>query len=300
MGDIVHALPAVASLKKSFPESELTWLVAAKWRELLEGNPYVDRLVFSGQPGIWSTLRALRPELAIDLQGLLKSAIAGRFARPKIFFGFDPAVAREPLAAKLYSHRIRVRGPHRVERNLQLVEAAGANKLTEEAWLPEGTDEQLLPSRPFILASPFAGWEGKQWPIEYYEQLAKMLQFEGIDLVANVSLERAKELTHLKYLQLHSSSISGLIAATRKASAVLGVDSGPLHIAAALKKPGVALFGPTDPAQTGPFGGSMTVLRTPEVETTYKRHGEVHESMTKLQVADVAAALLRSMALQVR
>jgi heptosyltransferase-1 len=91
-------------------------------------------------------------------------------------------------------------------------------------------------------------------------------------------------------LNAHSSSISGLIHATRKAAAVVGVDSGPLHIAAALNKPGVAIYGPTDPAQTGPFGKTITVLRA-ETNTTYKRENEIHPSMKAIHPEQVAEAL---------
>ena len=115
------------------------------------------------------------------------------------------------------------------------------------------------PKRPFVLASPFAGWVSKQWPIEHVTvALAKRrLKSHGLTLVVNVPESRASELQAFPDLRVHSSSIAGLIYATRRAHAVIGVDSGPLHIAAALKKPGVAIYGPTDPAQTGPFNSPM-------------------------------------------
>jgi heptosyltransferase-1 len=87
-----------------------------------------------------------------------------------------------------------------------------------------------------------------------------------------------------------------LIDATRRAIGVVGVDSGPLHLAAALDKSGVALFGPTDPAQNGPYKSRMTVLRAPGAQTTYKRHTQVDASMTKISVERVAEELLRSIA----
>jgi len=87
-----------------------------------------------------------------------------------------------------------------------------------------------------------------------------------------------------------------LIDATRRATAVIGLDSGPLHLAAALGKPGVALYGPTDPLLTGPYGGSMTVLRAEDVVTTYKRHGRVHASMKRISVEQVLGPLLQSIA----
>jgi heptosyltransferase I len=302
MGDIIHALPAVASLKKSFPRSRLAWLVAERWMPLLDGNPAVDDLISFDRSGLgalrqtWLALRKLKPDLAIDFQGLVQSAMAGRAAAPRTFLGFDRSVAREPLASSLYSRRVPVRGPHRIERNLQLIAASGASTMTHEAWIPAGELEQEVPAGPFVLASPFAGWKSKEWPLERYEALAEHLNREGVQLVANVPPDRLAELSNWKHVRVQTSSIRGLIAATRRATAILGLDSGPLHLAAALRKPGVALFGPTDPACTGPFGGSMTVLRASDVKTTYKRHKQIHPSMKDIPAEAVAETLRESLA----
>jgi heptosyltransferase-1 len=301
MGDILHALPAVASLRRSFPKSRILWLMAPRWMPLVEGNPSIDQLIpfeRSGPAEFWSSLRRLRglsPDLAIDFQGLLQSALCGRIARPKQFLGFDRTVARERLAASLYTHTATVTGPHRIERNWQLVAASGALQLTDQVWLPEGSMEGYLPSGPYVLASPFAGWRSKEWPLEKYEKLGFRLRKEGIELVINLPEQAVHHFYGAKYLVLHSSSISGLIGATRRASAILGLDSGPLHLAAALRKPGVALFGPTDPAATGPFGGTIRVLRAPGVGTTYKRSSAIHESMRRISEDEVAEALLQTL-----
>lgn len=301
LGDIIHALPAVASLKASFPHRKLVWVVKPRWLPILAGNPQVDqllpladgplRLILQGR----SELRKLHPVLAIDFQGLVQSALIGRLAVPDEFWGFDQSVARERVASRFYTRAVSVAGPHRIERNLQLVQAAGARRLTSEAWLPEGEEEGELPLTPFVLASPFAGWEGKQWPLESYAELALLLQREGIPLVLNVSDEQAPRVAHLENVKVHNSSLSGLLFATRRASAVVGVDSGPLHAAAAIGKPGAAIYGPTDPAATGPYGGSMQVLRTTGAETTYDRHKEIQASMRAITAFKVFTALMHSL-----
>jgi heptosyltransferase-1 len=302
MGDIIHTLPAAATLKTSFPGSRLAWLVAPRWMPLLEGNPYIDEVLpldrssLSSLTRAWRAARAFRPRVAFDFQGLLQSAIIGRATKPEWFFGFDKGVAREPLAASFYTHRVAVRGPHRVQRNVQLAEYAGATEITHEACIPAGSPEGHLPSTPFVLTSPFAGWAGKEWPLEFYDHLGSLLRREGLELVVNASQHRAAELQRLKNVQVHVSSISGLIHATRRAEAIVGLDSGPVHLAAALKKPGVALYGPTDPVCTGPFGDSFEVLRTENAETTYKRHGQIQASMKKISAEQVADALLRNIA----
>ncbi len=297
LGDIIHALPAAASLKLSFPGRRLVWVVARKWMPVLEGNPYLDEIVpferksVAGLAATWKRLRAVHPGIAIDFQGLIQSAAAGRVARPDEFIGLDKSLARESAAAFFYSKPIRAMGPHRVERCLQLAAAAGATTLTEEAWLPPGRPEGELPESAFVLASPFAGWASKQWPLECYVSLAQELKARGLQLVVNVPESRAGELQAFPDLLVHSSSLPGLIYATRRAHAVVGVDSGPLHIAAALQKPGVAIYGPTDPAQTGPFHSPMRILRA-TTETTYKRGNEIHASMRAITAKRTAEALL--------
>jgi heptosyltransferase-1 len=301
MGDIIHTLPAITTLKRSFPDCRLAWLVAPRWTPLLEGNPYIDELIPLNRRNIphaietFRRLRALQADLAFDFQGLFQSALAGRLARPKALYGFAKTVAREPFAAGLYTHSIPVKGPHRIERAVQLAEAGGARQATFEAWIPPGKPEGDLPREPFVLTNPFAGWAGKEWPLAAYEELGKRLDREGLRLVANGPDHRAHELAGLEHVHIHISRLPGLIHATRLATAVIGLDSGPLHLAAALGKPGVGLYGPTDPALTGPFGGSMAVLRAHNVQTTYKRHDAIHASMREIAPDEVATALLKSM-----
>ena len=111
MGDIVQTLPAVASIKQSNPQSQLTWIVESKWRELLEGNPYIDRLItlergtMAGIRKAWRDLRRGRFDLAVDFQGLIKSALVAACARPERLYGFDSQCVREKPAAWFYSRR---------------------------------------------------------------------------------------------------------------------------------------------------------------------------------------------------
>ena len=301
MGDIIHALPAVASLRRSFPDHRLHWCVAPKWMPLLTGNPSVDEVIpftrssFGELKVVFKQLRRLRPERAIDFQGLIQSAIAGRASRPQSFFGFDRHSAREPLAALFYTKKVRTTSVHVIDKNLDLAHAAGASSFTSEAFIPQGRDEGELPTGPFVLTSPFAGWMGKQWPLKNYELLALRLRAEGLQLVADIPLQRAAEVAGLKHVSVHTSSLAGLIAATRRAAAVVGLDSGPLHLAAALRKPGVALFGPTDPARNGPYGGTIEVLRSQGIKTSYRRDHEIHPGMRAIGIDAVFEALLQSM-----
>jgi heptosyltransferase-1 len=298
MGDIVHALPAVNSLRLSFTKSRIIWVIAPKWEELLEDNPAVDDVVLFRRSGwrelahSWRAVRSIRPRIAIDFQGLLQSSLVGRASRPARFFGWDAAHAREKLASAFYSDQVCPRSRHVVDQSLELAAAAGAGEIHRKFPLPPGRPEGNLPMGSFVLTHPFAGWTGKQWPVENYVELAKLLNRDGISLVANVPPQRAADLAQMPGVLVHTSSISGLIDATRRATAVVGLDSGPMHLAAALGKAGVALFGPTDPERNGPYGGSLCVLRAPDAVTSYKRRDEIDPSMRRISVSQVYTSLI--------
>jgi heptosyltransferase-1 len=260
---------------------------------LLEGNPFVDEIVPVNRRSLKSVialrrrLRSARYDLAVDFQGLIKSAVIAAAARPERLYGFERSQVRERPAALFYSGYVKAEAAHVVERNLELAQAAGASNLVRTFSIPQGTAEGTLPTGDFVLASPFAGWASKQWPAENYTALAERLAAEGLKLVLNVapgSPPVAGTFTHV-------SGLPGLIYATRRAAGVVGVDSGPMHLAAAIGKPGVAIFGPTDPARNGPFGSSFAVLRASDAVTSYKRVDTIDPSMRAITVDAVYECL---------
>jgi len=297
MGDVIHALPAVASLKNSFPQARISWLIKPRWAPLLEGNPAVDEIVPFTRTvrGIRETVQRLRRErfdLAVDFQGLVQSAVLARASGARRIVGLDRAEAREPLAAIWYSTRVRPTSVHRVDQCLELAAAAGATNLVRTFSVPAGRVEGSLPEGRFVLACPMAGWGAKQWPLDCYSEVAAGLD---IPLVVNGPPEAAAQLSAIRGAAVHLSGLAGLIDATRRASAVIGVDSGPLHLAAALSKPGVAIYGPTDPASHGPYRGPnpgiMRVLRSPGATTSYQRGSIEDASMRAIEPRAVLEAL---------
>ncbi len=295
MGDIIHALPAVASLKHSIPRSEITWVVAPKWRVLLEENPYIDHILTLDRRSLKSVRAAFRElrrdrfEFAVDFQGLIKSALVAAVARPERIYGFGRPHVRETPAAWFYSTRLKPESGHVVDQNLDLAAAAGATNMLRTFPLPAGRAEGELPAGDFVLANPSAGWGSKQWPLENYSILAEGLKREfGLTLVLNGARPISAPGT-----VAHVSGLPGLIHATRRAVAVVGLDSGPMHIAAALGKPGVAIYGPTDPERNGPYGGAIRVLRAPGAIRDHSRRPDPDISMRSITPAQVFE-LLRS------
>ena len=300
MGDIIHALPAVASLRHSFPRARLTWVVQEQWVPLLKGNGVVDRIIVFHRrdPGTWrATRRELRSQpydLAIDFQGLIKSALIAHMARPEKLVGFGKDAVRERAAGWFYSARAAIRSAHVVDRALELAQFAGASNLVRVFPLPAGSPEGDLPARPFVLASPFAGWASKQWPLEHWSRLARIVKEKlGLPLVLNGAPGTIPEIPETIR---HESGLPGLIDATRRAAAVIGVDSGPLHLAAALGKWGVAIFGPTDPDRNGPYRSEMTVLRQPGTAVSYARGTTIDPSMAAITPEQVCDALIHKSA----
>jgi heptosyltransferase-1 len=170
-----------------------------------------------------------------------------------------------------------------VDRHLELAAAAGAVQPLRAFPLPAGRAEGNLPAGEFVLASPLAGWGAKQWPLAHFRRLGTLLREElGMPLVLDGPPGSGFD---------HHSSLAGLIHATRRASAVVGVDSGPLHLAAALNRPGVAIFGPTDPARNGPYGTSIRVLRSEGASTSYKRDPGMAACMQAITPERVLACL---------
>lgn len=301
MGDIVHTLPAVATLKHSFPHSQLVWAIERKWAALIEGNPFVDEVfeverTFAGFLALRRRLREKRFDLAVDFQGLIKSALVAAASRAEKICGLHQSQARERLAALFYSTKVQARAAHIVDRHLEVAAGAGASNVVRAFPLPPGEPQGRLPDGPFVLACPMAGWPSKQWPLEFYPRLGRRLRERNLVLVLNGPPQSVGALADLPDVAVHCSAVSGLIDATRHAVAVVGIDSGPLHLAAALGKPGVAVFGPTDPARNGPCGESIRVLRSANAVTSYKRRKEIDPCMREITPDMVFEALMGALA----
>jgi heptosyltransferase-1 len=298
MGDVIHALPAAATIRAALsPPASLTWLIEPRWAPLLSGNPYVDEILTfdrSSRQTFVQSVRALRQrrfDVVVDLQGLMKSALLAAVARADRVVGLHWSLLREKPAALFYSTSIRSASEHIMERHIDVAVAAAGGPAIRAFPVPEGRAEGDLPAGPFVLGCPAAGWTGKEWPPENWTELARHLQRAGIVLVLNGPPQAAAELRRIEGAWVHLSSLEGLIDATRRAIAVAGVDSGPLHLAGALRKPGVAIFGPTDPARNGPPGDSITVLRSPGAVTSYRRQPQHDPSMRAIGAGIVFQAL---------
>jgi len=247
-------------------------------------------------------LRARRYDICIDLQGAIRSALIGRMAQAPRMIG--EAHPRESISRWLFRERIETTGVHVVEQALEVVNAVFKNDLPYHApALPidpatETWCDQWLAKREierFVLVNPGAGWGAKRWPAERYAAVAAELAQMGYATVVNVGPGEAR-LAEIVCANNNArcfmmrGSIQQLIACTRRAGLFVGGDTGPLHLAAALKIPVVGIYGPTDPARNGPYGTCNRVLRHPASRRDHSRKREPEAGLLTITARDVLEA----------
>ena len=274
----------------------------AEWRRA----PFSVRTWHQMAVGL-SQLRGVRYDAAIDFQGAVRSALLARWSGAPIVYGSTQP--RENAASMFYTRQILLptNGIHVVEQALALARtviarAAISTRMTEpQVEFPVDPDAEnkiaslTTDGKDFAILNPGAGWGAKRWPAERYGQVAQELAQDGLPSLVNYGpgeeeLAQAVETASDGAARKISCSVSELIALTRRARLLIGGDTGPLHLAAALKIPVVAIFGPTNPARNGPFGTRSTVLRSAISMTDHTRHPEPEQGLLEIAVPEVVAA----------
>ena len=269
LGDVVHTLPAVTLLKRAWPQARLRWIINPEWAPLLHGNPDVDEIIpfprreLSGSllkqlRWLRATGSAYRSDLVLDFQGLLRSALIGRFCRGGEFVGLSDA--REG-ARFFYDRAVQVGREHAVDRYLKLVAAFGIDTAEPLTWnLPEGNrPEGFALEEPFVLLHPFARGEGKSLSAAEALGFAAALP-RPVVLVGRANVHIPKPGGNLLNL-LNQTTLLELIWLLRRARFVVSVDSGPMHIAAALAPHLLSLHTWSDPALVGPYNPAAWVWK---------------------------------------
>ena len=305
LGDVVHALPVAALLKRRWPESRLSWLVARPFAPLLETNPHVDETIpfdrgrgesfrrHSGQATrLARTLRGGNFDLAIDLQGLLRSGWLTWQTRAARRVGFAAAREGSPL---FYTDRVPSRPGerHAVERYLDVAEHLGCGRSPVMFDLPTtDADERAvdvllepLAGRPFAALLPGTNWVTKRWPASHFAELATRLPNEtGLAVVIAGGPDAADAARAIRQAAPDALNLTGrtavreLVALLRRASLAITNDSGPMHIAAALGRPLVSTFGPTNPHRTGPYERGRSVVRLDVVCSPCYERACIHQT----------------------
>ena len=295
LGDIVHTLPAVAAVRDAHPRAKLTWVINPEFVPLLRGNSDVDHVhIFPrgdfsglGAPrnimGWWKKTKQVQPDLALDFQGLLRSAFIAKASGAKEIYGMSDS--REG-SRFFYNRRAKVnRREHAVERYLKLAELAGA-KIGEALRCPLPTGDALPrfdEYPPFILLHPFARGDGKSLTTKVIDEICRA--FAPTRVVVVGQTRRAIEIAENCVELTNQTSLLQLIRLIRVARFVISVDSGPMHIAAAVNDRLLSIHTWTDPRRVGPYNSDAwvwkhgTIVRVSELEgAKLKKHGRRFKS----------------------
>jgi heptosyltransferase-1 len=336
MGDVLHAMPAVAALRASHPDWFIGWAIEPRWSDLLQiaGDPedmsqgigfaaraLVDRW-YRAAAGEWrrrplaratlsdvfalrKVLRGERFDVCVDMQGAIKSAVIGRMAGARALVG--AAEPRERAARWLYERKVNLTASHVVEQACELLGSALNEPLRPvKVTLPMDEQDELwadsvVGQERFCLISPGAGWGAKVWPAERLGRVAAELGRSGVRTVVNASARGSREADEVVagsegFARAVPCSMGQLIALTRRAAVVIAGDTGPLHVAAALERPVVGIYGPTDPARNGPYSTRQRILRDASSVTSHKRRDETETGMLRIGVEEVVQAALEMLA----
>jgi heptosyltransferase-1 len=323
MGDVLHALPAVAALREHIPAMHLGWAIEPRWASLLaahtqQGTSLVNRIhlipvrEWKAKPlstGTAHSILALRRELraeqydvVVDLQGTIRSSFVGRLAGAAVFVG--SATPRETPAGIFYTQKVALQQPHVVEQACEILGAATELELkpavpvlaqnpAAESWcngifsaLPESARSRV------VVISAGGGWGAKRWPAERFGAVSSALHLHGYTIL----VAAANDEDELAHRVVESSAgaaqrivcdLPQLTALLRRAVLFIAGDTGPLHLAAAVGTSVVGIYGPTDPARNGPFTQAKRILRSPQSATDHSRHAAAEAGLLSISAEDV-------------
>jgi len=334
LGDVIHAIPAVAALKHRFPGGAIDWVVDPRYAELVRlvtvvGSvyPFDPRGALSALTA-WRRLRAARYggqvgaqgpsdsgieyDAAIDLQGLLKSAVLARSIGARRTIGFSRRHLREPMARFFYSETVDPGdAPHVIQKGIGLMRAVGVDEasIAFPIAVPRSNAADAVAARVgssgYMLINPGAAWPNKRWPAARFGALAAAIRERrglrsvvlwgpGEEAAASAVVASSRGAAE----QAPATSITDILAIAKSASLMVSGDTGPLHIAGAVGTPIVALFGPTRAERNGPWSpADISISRIDQCVCHYERRcRRAQPCIDDIGVDDVVAAVERRVA----
>ena len=283
IGDVVHAMPAAAALRRELPDARITWVVERGAAAVLRGSPAIDRLIEIDTRswrrsllrrdtqrelvGRLSSLRSEPIDVALDMQGLLKSGLVAFASGAPRRVGFATPSLREPASRIFLTDQVEVDdGGHVIEKNLALARSIGVDGYGDYEFpidVPEETVRSLdarLPATPFAILNPGGGWSTKLWSAEKFGQLAETI-YDRHALPSLVTYGPGEDELARRVVAASPNgravafpcTLLEFVALARRSSLFVGSDTGPLHLAAAVGAPIVGIYGPTSPLRNGPF-----------------------------------------------
>jgi heptosyltransferase-1 len=300
LGDVVHTLPAVAAIREAHPRAQITWVINPEWAPLLRGNQDINHVhIFPrgdftglGAPTgfmAWlKQMKSIKPDVALDFQGLLRSAIIARASGAKEVYGMSDGREGSKF---FYRRKAKVsRREHSVERYLKLAELVGA-KIGDALRCPIPSGDPLPRFEdypPFIVLHPFARGEGKSLSDKVIEEICRV--FAPTRVVVIGKSRRKFAVTENCVDLTNQTSLLQMIRLLRTASFIISVDSGPMHVAAAVTDRLLSIHTWTDPRRVGPYNPDAWIWKNGEIvkvseleSTKLRRRGR------KFKIKDVPA-----------
>ena len=316
IGDVIQGLPVLCALRDRFPQAMLAWVVEEPAAELLRGHEALDQLIELPRKWLQSVrtvqdarrrLRAVKPDIAVDVQGLTKSAVAAWLSGAKRRIGFGGRDGRE-LSQWFYTERVLATSQHRIDSYLEILRPLGIESPQVRFEILERRPDRIAAKEMvrqagcqggFCLIHPGAGWPSKRWPPDRYATVARHLGEErGLPSMVLWAGEEGRSWAEAVvtgsegHARLAPAiSLIRLAALCRRARLYLGSDSGPLHLAAAVGTPSVGLYGPWPADRHGPYGaGHVTVQKMVCQGSTRRRRHASSEFMEAIDVESVCEA----------
>ncbi|PKN51209.1 MAG: lipopolysaccharide heptosyltransferase II [Deltaproteobacteria bacterium HGW-Deltaproteobacteria-13] len=295
IGDVIHTLPSLAALRRLYPDAHITWVIEEAAADLIKNHPHLDEVLVSGRKrwnkdfrggqlrrplrefrSFLKTLRQRPYDLVIDFHGLFKSSIIVLLSRGKRKLGYD---SMQELSGLFLNEKIpEDMNKHAVDRYLDFPRYLGAKIDNAQFVLPSHEEAEVkvqnllrkynLEDKKFIAINPVALWETKLWNNEKFARLADLIHDQLQMKVVFTGNEKKSIEDITSFMTTEKINLGGetslpeLACLYKKTQLVISTDSGPMHLAAAVGTPVIALFGPTDPARTGPYGPGHRVIRT--------------------------------------
>lgn len=291
LGDVIHTIPAVVAMRQALADAHVGWVVEAPYGELVSIVAGVEAIPVSMKRWGRAPLRSRREmraarlairqyDVAVDFQGLIKSAALAGFSRAGERWGFDRDAIREKAALLFTNRRVAVDpSRHVIEQNLELASAVAASPLpfpdVDFGSFAAGSGD-LSGLRDAVVLLPGAGKREKQWPVESFRALARLIGERALVVWGPGEDELARAIGGEMAPKTNLRELARVLADAR---VVVGGDTGPLHLAAALGRPVVGLYGPTNPRRNGPYGQIDRVVSS--FETTRRMESITVDAVMK-------------------
>jgi len=323
LGDIVHCLPSVAQLRRAFPNAAIDWLIERKNKIVVELSGLDVRLIpidtyqWRYSPGIGSAkeiaelvwaLSTDGYDCTIDFQGLLKSAFFAYLSGAPVRIGWERDFLRESVSRFFYTEVVTPKRIHIIDQQMELLKPLGIDPNWEtEVRLQPGdatrrsVQQKLGGLTDYILINPGGNWTTKCWEPERYGKLALRLMNDGHPVVVTCGPgeeELVRRLMRTAGRGVHEvqTNLEELIALSEAARLFVGGDTGPMHLAAIIGVPTVAIFGPTDPVRNGPYYERTAVVRSPLSHTSYSHVNAPDPGLMAITVDEVMGAVEKVLA----